>query len=97
MGFEKLFDHKYSTLNNPFIPKYNDKYYLEQFIQKNIVELNEDGTIIKTKTLASVAAKSAVGYYELGLEVKLNQPFIYIIRDINKLPIFIGYIKDPNF
>ena len=97
MGFEKLFDNNYSTLNNPFIPKYNDKYYLEQFIQKNIVELNEDGTIIKTKTLASVAAKSAVGDYELGLEVKLNQPFIYIIRDINKLPVFIGYIKDPNF
>lgn len=31
-----------------------------------------------------------------GLEIKLDQPFIYIIRDKNKLPIFMGYIKDPN-
>ncbi len=35
--------------------------------------------------------------YDRGIEVKLNQPFIFIIRDINKLPIFIGHIKDPNF
>ena len=32
-----------------------------------------------------------------GFEIKLNQPFIYIIRDRNKLPIFIGYIKEPNY
>ena len=96
MGFEKLFNKKYSTLNNPFIIEDNYNYYLEQFIQRTKVELNEDGTIIKTKTFGSVIAKSA-SLYERGLEVKLNQPFIFIIRDINKLPIFIGHIKDPNF
>jgi len=96
MGFEKLFNKKYSTLNNPFTIENNYNYYLEQLIQKNIVELNEDGTIIKTKTSGSIMVKS-VSPGNNGFEVKLNQPFIYIIRDISKLPIFIGYIKDPNF
>ena len=96
MGFEKLFNKKYSTLNNPFTIENNYNYYLEQLIQKNKVELNEDGTIIKIKTVASVMPMSA-SPYDRGIEVKLNQPFIFIIRDINKLPIFIGHIKDPNF
>ena len=96
MGFEKLFNKKYSTLNNPFINGGNYNYYLDQLIQRNKVELNEDGTIIKIKTFASVMTMSA-SPYDRGIEVKLNQPFIFIIRDINKLPIFIGHIKDPNF
>jgi hypothetical protein len=31
------------------------------------------------------------------LVIKLNQPFIYIIKDKNKLPIYIGYINEPIF
>ena len=30
------------------------------------------------------------------LDVKLNQPFIYIIRDINGTPIFVGHVDNPT-
>ena len=96
IGFEKLFNKFYSTIKNPFITRNDYNYYLGIFLQKNQVELNEDGTTIKSMTTAGVHAKSAVGPTENGVEVKLDQPFIYIIRDINHLPVFIGYIKEPN-
>ena len=95
IGLGKLFNRLYSTINNPFITRNDYNYYLGIFSQKNQVELNEDGTTIKSKTLVSSMVTSAID--PKGAEVKLNQPFIFIIRDINKLPIFIGYIKDPNF
>lgn len=57
--------------------------------------MNEDGTIIKSISYAMVKTLGNEFLFE-GLEIKLDQPFIYIIRDKNKLPIFMGYIKDPN-
>ena len=94
MGFGKLFDGNFSTLNKPFINENNYNYYLDKITQKNLIELNEDGTTIKSYTYSSAMLKSA-GPSLGGLEIKLNQPFIYIIRDKYKLPIFIGYVKEP--
>ena len=96
IGLDKLFNSLYSTINNPFITRNDYNYYLGIFSQKNQVELNEDGTTIKSKTLVSSMVKST-SIDPMGVEVKLNQPFIFIIRDINLLPIFIGYIKEPNY
>ena len=98
IGFEKLFNNNYSTINNQFIVQNDYNYYLDKLLQKNQVELNEDGTTIKSMTLASggMMVKSA-SQKEWGVEIKLNQPFIYIIKDINHLPVFIGYIKEPNY
>ena len=91
IGLEKLFDENYGILNNPFIIE-DISYYLNKLFQKNIIELNEDGTTVKSVTYGEIIPMS----WEYGLEVKLNRPFIYTIRDINKLPIFIGYIQEPN-
>ena len=96
IGLKKLFNKKYNTLSNPFINRNDYNYYLGIFSQKNQVELNEDGTTIKSMTVASIRPMSANIEFG-GIEVKLNQPFIYIIRDRNRLPIFIGYIKEPNY
>lgn len=47
--------------------------------------------------MAIIGATSAAPITELNtLEVKLNQPFIYIIKDINDLPIFVGHIDNPT-
>ena len=96
IGLDKLFNSLYSTINNPFITRNDYNYYLGIFSQKNQVELNEDGTTIKSKTLVSSMVIST-SIDPMDVEVKLNQPFIFIIRDINLLPIFIGYIKEPNY
>ena len=97
IGLDKLFNSLYSTINNPFITRKDYNYYLGIFSQKNQVELNEDGTTIKSMTLVYAYALSASSIDPKGVEVKLNQPFIFIIRDNNLLPIFIGYIKEPNY
>lgn len=95
LGLEKLFDRNDSTFNNPFIIEENKNYYVDKVFQKNRIELNEDGTTIKSITFADshVYAKSA-GEKEINIE--LDRPFIYIIKDRNRLPIFIGYIDDPD-
>ena len=69
---------------------------MNKVIQKNSIELNEDGTSIKsiTFTQSGIYAKSGKEKEE-ELIIKIDKPFIYIIRDKNKLPIFIGYIDDP--
>ena len=98
IGFGRLFNERYSTLNNAFIVQKNFNYYLSQIKQRNQVELNEDGTSVKSTTFAKIGALSSAGPNNgNGIEVKLDQPFIYIIRDIYTLPIFVGYIKDPNY
>ena len=96
LGLEKLFDKNYSTFDNPFIIEKDLNYYLNQVYQKNSIELNEDGTTIKSVSfvLSGVYANSA---QEKSIEIKLDKPFIYIIKDKNNLPIFIGYIDDPNY
>ena len=90
-----MFDDKYSIIENPFITRNNYQYFLLNITQKNIIELNEDGTNSKFMTISRAIANSA-SEDKRGIEIKLNQPFIYIIRNINKLPVFIGYIKEIN-
>ena len=97
IGFEKLFNKNYSTLNNPFIIRNDINYCLDKLLQKNQIELNEDGTTIKSMTIGTGGAYAlSASKDDRGVEVKLNQPFIYIIRDRNNLPIFMGYIKEPK-
>ena len=96
LGLEKLFNKNYSTFNNPFIIEKETNYYLDQVYQKNSIELNEDGTTIKSLTFASSLVHSTSAL-PVPIEIKLDRPFIYIIKDKNNLPIFIGYIDDPNY
>ena len=94
LGLGKIFNENFSTLKNPFIVKEGYKYYLNAVIQKNSIELNEDGTIIKSISYADMNGDGSPNKGS-GYEINLNQPFIYIIKDRNKLPIFIGYLKKP--
>ena len=93
LGLEKLFNKHFSTVENPFIIEKEKNYYTDKIFQKNKIEFNEDGTIIKSTSLVSNSITSPRPPKKL--EIKLNQPFIYIIKDKNKLPIYIGYMIEP--
>ncbi len=68
------------------LEKYN--IYLQNVKQRNEIDFNENGTIVRSLSTASFGAGSA-GVTEMNtVEVKLNQPFIYIIKDINGSPTF---------
>jgi len=97
LGLEKLFDKSFSTIENPFIVEKNYNYYVNNIFQKNKIELNEDGTTIKSVAIVEIDSFATSAPPDPELVIKLNQPFIYIIKDKNKLPIYIGYINETNY
>ena len=94
LGLGKLFNNNFSTTENPFITEKNIKYYMNNIFQKNKIELNEDGTTIKSTSYGSYAYPLSAR--PTGLIIKLNQPFVFIIRDKNNLPIYVGYMNKPK-
>ena len=99
LGFGDMFipdiDSFHSAFNDS---RLNDvPVYLDILKQKNEVEFNEDGSIIKSITTGMAKAGDSMFRTDHVLEVKLNQPFIYIIRDINDAPIFVGHIDNPIY
>ena len=108
LGFGKMFDDNYDTLGNCFIDTY-DSYnaYLQNVKQKNEMKFNEDGSLLKTVVEVEMgyggsAEPSIPGEEDAAddpnryLNVKLNQPFVYIIKDASNLPIFVGYMENPK-
>lgn len=99
LGFASMFKDTYDSFHKAFSdPSTNDmNFYLEQVKQKNEVEFNEDGAIVKSVSMASVNGKDAAMERADVIDIRLNQPFIYIIRDCNGIPILVGHIDNPNY
>lgn len=70
----------------------NVSVYLKYVKQMNDIAFSESGTIIKSITMSSAGNKSS-GYQEEIVEITLNKPFIYVIYDHNKLPIYVGTVN----
>lgn len=68
--------------------------YLVYTKQKTTVSFDEDGTVVKSITFSMGAAGKA-GPMRGGYEVKLNQPFVYCIRDGSGLPLLVGTVTNP--
>ncbi len=99
LGLGDMFSPVYDSFHNAFTDSRLDgfKHYLGIMKQKNQVEFNEDGSVIRSLTVATMKAESGIQMDTDILQVKLNQPFIYIIRDINDTPIFVGHIDNPTY
>ncbi len=69
--------------------------YLNYTKQKTSVSFDEDGTVVKTLTI-TLGAAGTDAYNGNGYEIKLNQPFVYCIRDPNGLPLILGSVVDPQ-
>ena len=98
LGFGDIFDENVDSFKNAFnddsLAGYN--IYVSVMKQRNEVEFNEDGTIVKSVSMAGMSKSEAAPFAGDTLDVNLNQPFIYIIRDINETPIFVGHVDNPN-
>lgn len=95
LGLGIMFDEE----ENNFAYMFNDyplTSYIQQIGQKNEVSFSVDGTTIKSLSFAGMGAKSSAPVNERTLEVRLDQPFIYVIRDINNIPLFIGHYDGPE-
>ena len=98
LGFGDIYNPNIDSFKNAFDDVKLEDYniYIQKIKQKNEVEFNEDGSIIKSITMASFGAGKAATMRNDTLDVKLNQPFIYIIRDINGTPLFVGHVDNPT-
>ena len=86
------FDKTSNSLNNVFNDE-NLDVYLQLVKQKNEITFSEDGTMIKSVSYgAGNKAESTLD----GYNIKLNKPFIYIIYDVNDVPIYVGNMVNPN-
>ena len=98
LGFDDMFnpdiDSFHNAFNDPNLDGYN--IYVDKMKQKNEVEFNENGSIVKSVSMASMAKESAVAPARDTIDVNLNQPFIYIIKDRNDTPIFVGHVDNPK-
>ena len=93
IGLDELFNA--NSLNRAFEYVDENGFSLEYIKQKNNVEFSELGTVIKSFTISMGSkATSFAPLDTFTLEVKLNSPFIYVIRDVNGLPLYIGNVSN---
>ena len=84
------FDAVFENIADPFTT-----IYLRKLKQKSIVDLNKKGTIIQNY-VAAVGGVGATAPIEGDtLEVRLDHPFAYIIKDLNGMPLFAGIVDNP--
>lgn len=99
LGFEDMFDRSVDSFHNAFTgEKAEDRlFYLQNILQRNEVEFNEDGSTVRSLTMGSFGGAMSSGPAASDtLDIELNQPFIYIIRDYNNNPIFVGHVDNPK-
>lgn len=90
-----LFDENGHVFNKAFGLDENINSFLKYTKQKNEVIFKEEGTKVKTLTFSSGAADvSDPSLPNLGYVIKLDSPFIYIIKDLNNVPIYIGVVTN---
>ena len=99
LGLSVLFDKTVNSFGYIFDDaKLNANVYLSFVLQKNKITLNEDGTVIKSVSVAGGdKAMSVEPSVEKTINVVLNKPFIYVVYDRNDLPVFIGRIDNPKY
>ncbi len=98
LGLEYLFSKSGTSFNYMFSGLPTPFYtYLMTVKQKNKVSFSEDGTVIKSTTYASVGGNTSVGpgMIRRTYDVNLNQPFMYVIYDVNGLPLYVGHVDMP--
>ncbi|MFA7032697.1 MAG: serpin family protein [Bacilli bacterium] len=94
LGYGSFFDSHTDSFGSIYEDDCLLPIYLSTCQQKNQIAFTEDGTTITSVTWSGLAAGSAAPI-EGGIDVQLNQPFIYIIYDNNNLPLYVGNVTNP--
>lgn len=102
MGFASIFNKDVDSFKNAFsgtntgLPLSDYNAYLQSIKQRNQVAFNEDGTVVKSVSMASGGMAPTSSQKEVkSVDVNLECPFIYIIKDKNDIPIFVGHVDNP--
>lgn len=96
-GLDCLFDEYGRSFNHAFTGLPADfSAYLKFVRQKNEVSFDEDGTTIKTVTYGEFAGATSAPMEADTVDITLDRPFIYVIYDVNDLPIYVGHVDKPT-
>jgi serpin B len=95
LGMKAAFDRKradFTAIANPVNKE--DRLSISQVLHKAFVKVDEKGTEAAAATAVSADGGAAP---TPGIELKLDRPFVYLIRD-NKsgLVLFVGRVSDPT-
>ena len=95
LGLKKAFNRDGKSFNYAFTSlSYDDSVFLKYIKQKNTIVFEENGTVAKTVSIASLGKATSAAVQKNTLLIELNQPFIYIIEDSNRLPLYVGSVND---
>lgn len=97
MGLVKAFDGSQADLSGMGTSKDGGNIFIDLVQQKAVVIVDEEGTEAAAVTEVVVNTESCVMYEEPPVDIFFNEPFVYMIVDLEKdIPLFVGIMDDPN-
>ena len=99
IGITDVFDKKEANLNKMYIPNSKfKKLYVGDALHKANIDFSENGIKAAAVTVIRImAATSAIVKEKPPIEINLNKPFLYLIRDKETNEIwFVGTLYQPN-
>ena len=96
-GIQKMYEYelgRYYLDNACETPNFEEASWVKLTKQKTSVSFDEDGTVVKSITF-SVGNGMDSYHPSNGYEVTLNQPFVYVTKDSNGLPLVLGAVNNP--
>lgn len=96
MGLSECFDMEKANFNQMGKTQSGDNLYISLVRQKAKIIVDEEGTEAAAVTEAIMACGAAMEPQE-PKEVYFNEPFVYMIMDMDKeIPLFVGILDNPD-
>lgn len=96
MGLTECFDEKKADFDQMGKSQNGDNLYISLVQQKAKIIVDEDGTEAAAATEVLMECAGAIMETEEIRELYFNEPFIYMIMDMDKgIPLFVGILDNP--
>lgn len=95
MGLKACFDPEKADFTSMGRSKYDANLYISLVRQKAKIIVDEEGT--EAAAVTEIEMKDGGGFIADPKELYFNEPFLYMIMDMDReLPLFIGILDDPK-
>ena len=98
IGITDAFDQVLANFSNMAdLEKTGTNLYVSDAIHKSNIEFSEEGTKAAAVTVFAISDKATIGDENTPIEININKPFIFLIKDKNTNEIwFAGTVYEPN-
>ena len=96
MGLQKAFDPGLADLSGLGSTLQGGNLYISLVKQKAVIKVDEEGTEAAAVTSVEIRKECAMEYSQPVVDITFDQPFLYMIVDLEKeVPLFMGIMDDP--